>query len=323
MELNRENIKTLLLDLIAENSQQTRTDKKLSEAHAGYLRWAEFNLSKKTISGVHTAFKHLISFRGDVPLSEINSHFISLFMNEIMKKVPKGYRVYFRSLRAEFNKYVEWSFIPVNHFTKYKLPKQQRNEKKYFSENEFVLLVEAEHNHILKAIYLISFYTGLRLSEVLNLVWENVHLKGKYVLIGDENFITKTCKVRRVPLCVKASNILENHIPKIYHTIKKNYVFRKPNGFPFTSNYISKRFKKLLRGNGYPEEFHFHNIRHSTASNLARLGVAIPQIQQILGHSDIKTTMIYTHTDFSDLVNSISVFDNSSQSEVGNGCSNK
>ncbi len=319
MELTKENIKALLLDIVSENIQQTRTDKRLAEAHAEYLRWTEFNLSEKTISGVHTAFKHLISFRGDVQLSEINSHFISLFMIEIMKKVPKGYRVYFRSLRAEFNKYVEWSFTPVNHFAKYKLPKQQRNEKKYFSENEFVSLVEAENNHTLKAIYLFSFYTGLRLSEVLNLVWENIHLKGKYVLIGDEKFKTKTSKVRRVPLCVKASEILEKHIPKIYHTTKRNYVFCKANGYQLTGNHVSKRFKKLLRSNDYSEEFHFHNIRHSTASNLARLGVAIPQIQQILGHSDIKTTMIYTHTDFTDLVNAISVFDNTLGNEVNNG----
>jgi integrase/recombinase XerD len=310
MELTLENLKSILLDFLSENLQQQYSPKKLSEAHAVYLRWAEFNLSEKTISGVHTSYKHLISFRGDIYLSEINSLFVDMFMIELMKKAPRGYSVYFRTLRAEFNKLLEWSLINVNHFAKYKLPKQQRNEKKIFDENELLFLLDREQNQVLKALYLFCFFTGLRLSEIINLCWNNVFLKDKYILIGDAKFKTKSRNIRKVPLCNKVINILEELRPKIFKVNSPNYIFCKNNGYKFTGNYVSKRFKKLLRAVGYDEGYTFHSLRHSTASNLARFGIPVPHIQQILGHSDLKITMTYTHNNLSDLVKSVSVFDN-------------
>lgn len=310
MELTRENIKSVLLDLISENLQQTRNDKKFIDAYNEYLLWAEYNLSAKTISGIRTSYNHFIGYRGNIILHEVDARFLDQFLVYVMKKAPKGFGSYIRALRAMFTKFVEWGFIPKNPFTSLKLPKQQKNEIKFFSEDEFIKLLKSESNQTLRDLYNLDFYTGLRLAEIINLDWSNVHLKESFILIGDSSFKTKARKVRRVPLCTKAIEILENRIPKLYQAKKKNYVFCKPNGFQFTGNYVSKHFKKLLRVNGYSEEYHFHSIRHSTASNLARMGVAVPMIQQILGHSNIQTTMIYTHTNFSDLVNAVSVFDN-------------
>ncbi|MEW5842313.1 MAG: tyrosine-type recombinase/integrase [Bacteroidota bacterium] len=294
---------------------------KLSEFYDNYLSYAEFNLRPKSVLSVRSSFKHLFAYRGDVTLAEIDSRFIDLFMIELMKKAPRGFRVYFRTIRASFNKAIEWNYIRINFFAKHRLPKQQKNEMSYFSEIDFLKLIESEKNSTLKDLFLLDFYTGLRLSEIQSLAWENVFLNEKYLIIGSKTFCTKSKKVRRVPLCEKATRLLESKIPKIYKAEGRNFVFLKSNSFPYSTSCISRKFKKHLRGAGYDENFSFHSIRHSTASNLARLGVPIPIIQEILGHGDIKTTMIYTHTNFADLVNSISAFDknNLEKSEVCNG----
>jgi site-specific recombinase XerD len=67
----------------------------------------------------------------------------------------------------------------------------------------------------------------------------------------------------------------------------------------FNLDYISKNFKKAVREsakeNLTDESIHFHDLRHSFASNLAMKGVSLFVIKELLGHTDIKTTMIYAH----------------------------
>ncbi|MEG8989722.1 site-specific integrase [Ignavibacteria bacterium 4148-Me] len=295
-----EELKIILSKFLLESNKLN--SKSFEEAFNDYLRWAEYNLSSASIRNIKISAKHFLTYRGNVNLNDVNSLFIDNFIIELMKKAPKGYRVYFRTLKAMFQKFVHWNFISKNPFTEVKLPKQQVNEKKFFDNHSFISLISNEKNRKLRLLFLFDFYTGLRLGEIANLKWQDVNLKGKYISVGNENFQTKSRKVRKVPLNDVALSILEE-LKSMSHN--SSYVFCKSNSFPFTTDYISKRFKKLLRANGYDENYSFHSIRHSTASNLACIGVPIPIIQQILGHSDIKTTMIYTHTNFNDVLSAI------------------
>jgi len=64
-----------------------------------------------------------------------------------------------------------------------------------------------------------------------------------------------------------------------------------------------------VRGAGLNESLHFHSLRHSTASNMVRRGVPIAVVKEILGHTDIKTTMVYRHVRRGDLVNAVKMLD--------------
>ncbi|MEM5777888.1 MAG: tyrosine-type recombinase/integrase, partial [Candidatus Aenigmatarchaeota archaeon] len=267
-----------------------------------YLSWAKYNLSASSIRNIKISSKHFLRYRGNITLSEVDTFLIDNFLVELSKKAPKGYRVYYRTLKAMFQKFVQWDFISKNPFRNIKLPKRQINEKKFFDYDEFISLISKEKNKKLRLLFLFDFFTGLRLSEIVNLKWDDINFSRNYITVGNETFQTKSRRIRKVPLNSIAIQILEEL--KIYKGISK-YVFSKSNSFPFSSDYISKRFKKLLRTNGFDEHYSFHSIRHSTASNLARLGISLPIIQQILGHSDIKTTMIYTHTNFNDTLTAV------------------
>lgn len=312
MELTNQQIEALkpLLDLIAQNDKTHSNKIKLSEGYEKYSKWAKVNHRPKTVISTTTAYNHLLKFKGDVSFKEIDSLFADQFAVYLIKKVPKGYTTYFRTIRAMFTKFHEWDFISKNYFAKVRLPKQQKNEQKIFTEDEFLSFTEKEKNEVLKNLFRLAFYTGLRLAEIVSTLWENVNLSEKYILIGSSTFTTKSKKVRRVPLCNKAITILENIKPKVFSLSYKNYVFTKDNSFPFSKDYVSKKFKKLIRLAGMAEEYHFHSVRHSTASNLVASGVPLPAVQEILGHSQITTTMIYTHTDFNQLLKAINVFDN-------------
>lgn len=312
LTLNKDNLKILLTEILSEllNQQARSSDISLKKFYQDYVLWTESNLSPKSQIGVKSAFKHLIAFRGDVQLKEIDSLFIDQFMIYLMKKVPKGFLIYFRTIRSSFSKAVEWNYITINFFAKYKPPKIQQNEKKIFSKDEFLSLMEKESNQTLRSLYSITFYCGLRLSEVQSLCWNSVFLKEKYLVIGTEKFKTKSRKSRRVPLCESAIIILENLLPKVLPIEKDVHVFRKTNNYPYSINYITKHFSELLRSAGYSEGYSFHSIRHSAASFLSSEGIPLLYIQKILGHSDIKTTSIYLHHNFNELLSSVSKFDN-------------
>ena len=83
--------------------------------------------------------------------------------------------------------------------------------------------------------------------------------------------------------------------------MEKHYVFCKRNGYPFTKDYFSRRFKKACRAAGVNEDLHFHSLRHGAATTMIMKGALLPAVQKILGHASIQTTMIYTHPDLQSL----------------------
>jgi len=60
-----------------------------------------------------------------------------------------------------------------------------------------------------------------------------------------------------------------------------------------------------VRAAGLNDGLHFHSLRHSTASNMVRHGVPIAVVKEVLGPSDIKTTMVYSHVRREDLANAV------------------
>lgn len=81
----------------------------------------------------------------------------------------------------------------------------------------------------------------------------------------------------------------------MYHDC--DYVFRWSDGRPFSPDYVTDKFQKLLKEHKLPK-IRFHELRHSAASNLLSMGFSLKDVQEWLGHSDIKTTAnIYGHLD--------------------------
>lgn len=79
--------------------------------------------------------------------------------------------------------------------------------------------------------------------------------------------------------------------------IENNYVFKWQDGRPYSPDYISHRFNSLLKKHNLPH-IRFHELRHSCASILITLGFSLKDVQEWLGHADIKMTAnIYAHLD--------------------------
>lgn len=153
---------------------------------------------------------------------------------------------------------------------------------------------EGERNY---AIIETLYGCGLRVSELTLLKISDVNLKEDYLKITG-----KGNKERLVPLGLPAKNAIQNyyeHIRKQIHTSSKfeNILFLNKFGRPLSRIMIFYIIKDLAQKAGITKNISPHTLRHSFATHLIEGGANIRAVQELLGHSSITTTEIYTHID--------------------------
>lgn len=276
-----------------------------------YSNLIKQNRSAAYYNSVAISLKHLTDYFGiHKSIQSIGLKDVENFLTYLQRKVLKGYRVYFRTLKAAFNKAIDWGYIKDNYFIKVKLPKKQKVNPAYIDERQLLLICQKIEVDVVKEISILGFYTGMRLNELVNLTWRNVNLTTRIITVGDEDFTTKGRNQRYIPICDEAFELLSKRIPKVHIVHNdKSYIFCKSNGLPFTGDFISKRFKSACKAAGTDKAIHFHSLRHSFASNLAQKGVSLYTIKELLGHSSISTTEIYSHLNMDSLKDAIKTFD--------------
>lgn len=159
----------------------------------------------------------------------------------------------------------------------------------FITETDFQVLLDTIKNRDLKHVVIFAVNTGLRKMEILTLEWNQINFKDRYVILDNTNHTKKSKKVRTVTLNMKVLTIL-NERQKLNHRL----VFTS-NGEPFNPDYVCKEFKRYVIEAGLNPKLKFHSCRHTFASWLVQRGISIYQVSKLLGHSDLKTTEIYSH----------------------------
>ncbi len=141
----------------------------------------------------------------------------------------------------------------------------------------------------------VLYATGMRVSELINITLERVDLNMKYIIA-----FGKGSKERIVPLGSVAAEFLQQYLekvrPKLTHADRNtNIVFLAFGGHELTR----QRFWQIIRAYGRKANINKaltpHILRHSFATHLLDNGADLRSVQELLGHSDISTTQIYTH----------------------------
>ena len=158
--------------------------------------------------------------------------------------------------------------------------------------NTFTDSLEDILNHSLLEII---YACGLRVSEVCNLTLSQVDLN-----VGIVKIIGKGNKERIVPIPKNSISILKKYsdvVRVVYSKNKNNYFFINKKGNKIRSEYIENMLKCIVVELGLNPNITPHKLRHSYATHLLANGSDLRSIQELLGHSDIATTQIYTHVE--------------------------
>lgn len=177
-------------------------------------------------------------------------------------------------------------------------PKVKKELPKVLSEEEVIKLLDFQINdnygYRNKAMLELMYSSGLRVSELINLKMTDVDLELEVVRI-----FGKGSKERIIPLGAYASLALKEYITYYRGSLlkKKNsdYLFLSSRGDKMTRQAFFKILKKIAKEQGIKTEFSPHTLRHSFATHLLKHGADLRSIQELLGHSDVSSTQIYTH----------------------------
>lgn len=151
-----------------------------------------------------------------------------------------------------------------------------------------------------KALIELMYAAGLRVSEVVGLNVSDVNMDMGYL-----RCLGKGSKERIVPLGRPAIFALRNYLKKTRGAFMKDLlmgnIFLTQQGKPFTRQGVWKLIKNYAKTGGIKKSITPHTLRHSFATHLLSNGADLRIVQELLGHSDITTTQVYTHVDKSRL----------------------
>jgi integrase len=196
---------------------------------------------------------------------------------------------------------MRWRLITFNAATLVELPRAKKYEIEPLTLEEARTFLDSLKGHRLEALYVITLLLGLREGEVLGLLITNLDFaKGTVPIDGTLQWqsgklvreATKTQASGRVlPLPPSLVPLLKAHLARQQARFPGNpYVFASTAGTPINPRNLVRQFKALLKKAGL-REIRFHDLRHSCATFLIASGAHPRMVMEILGHSQIATTM--------------------------------
>ncbi|MFZ0456455.1 MAG: tyrosine-type recombinase/integrase [Ignavibacteriaceae bacterium] len=267
------------------------------------------NFSAKYLKkAVNPSFNVFQKYLPDMPLENISSKIVDQFISSAAAKSKHSASLYYRTIKAAFNKAITWEYIKENPFNKIKPPKVPKPFPTFINSNELQIIIDNTEREFLKPIFYTAFYTGMRLAEILNMKWSWIDFQNDIITVKcDKSFTTKNRKERIIPINSTLRSILLNHQPKIINITKAEFVFISSNGIKFNEDFISKQFKKAVRKAKLNDKIHFHSLRHSFCSNLVQKGVSLYKVKNLAGHQNFSVTQQYSHLQPEDLSQAVNL----------------
>ncbi|MEO8209320.1 MAG: site-specific tyrosine recombinase XerD [bacterium] len=280
--------------------------------YINYLR-TEKSLSENTISSYTSDLDKFLSYIENVKLISTLKKISADSVNDFLKflyssgtKLDKKYssKSISRTISSlkSFFKYIESEkIIEFNPAENLETPRSSRVLPEVLSiEETDNLLSKPDINDKLglrdKALLETLYASGLRVSESINLEISNIFFEDGFVRI-----FGKGSKERIVPIGKTALKFITEYINKSRSLLKNrksdNYLFLNFRGGKLSRMGILNILRKYCLKAGIKKNVHPHTLRHSFATHLLQGGADIRVIQEMLGHSDISTTQIYTHID--------------------------
>lgn len=175
-----------------------------------------------------------------------------------------------------------------NKISKIPYPKSDKKLPIILSQDEVQRMFDVCDNEKHKTILCVLYSCGLRVSELINLKWSNIDRSRMVINIIQ----AKGKKDRQVMLPPEVIKQLE----KYWHEYKsKEYVFNGQSSEQYSARSVGEVIKQLAEKAGINKRVYTHLMRHNCFTHMVENGVDLSLIQRLAGHSNIKTTMLYTH----------------------------
>lgn len=210
------------------------------------------------------------------------------------------------TLKHFYQKQVDASIISINPFTLIRSPRKKTHLPEVFSPQHldtFIQYLNSKEGDVMvlrdRAMIALLYTSGLRANELIQLTLQDLDLGQRVMRI-----LGKGNKMRVVPMTVLTMGLINRYIKESRPVLMKanqnlsqpmNYVFLNAHGQHLTVRGLQFILTKAEQSSGLSLHLHPHKLRHTFATELLNNGADLRVIQELLGHSSIATTQIYTH----------------------------
>lgn len=268
------------------------------------------NKSPQTINSYSKDIRFFQQFleghiNGQVYIEDITEEDIEAYikyLRNVRKLQPRSQNRYISSIRSMYNYAFKKRIIKVNVAQYIENVQYQRKERDYLNLQELEVLFAHIEHPLVKIAVMTMAYAGLRISELIDLKLSDVDLVNKTMKVTG-----KGDKQRIVPISDTLHEILKDYLANL-HPRNSEYFFATKKTGRLSAQYVNKIIRESVKKAGITKKVSAHTLRHSFASHLIKSKVDVATLQRLLGHTNVRTTSVYLHTDYDQLKEAVNVW---------------
>lgn len=265
---------------------------------------AERNLSPFTVRNYSTDILHFFSFLKSErigSLEEVNHSLVRKYLGKLLEEkiVRASIARKMSALRSFFRYLNQEGLVRNDPVSKVSGPKREKRLPDFLSSEEMRLLLDAPdgstpHGIRDRAMLELLYASGLRVSEITSLDVKSVNLGTRQILVRG-----KGSKERMVLMGEPAARALGEYLkvarPKLLSKQKTDAMFLNRYGKRIVQRRVQYLMKKYALCAGLSDRIHPHMLRHTFATHMLEGGADLRVVQELLGHSNLSSTQVYTH----------------------------
>ena len=243
------------------------------------------NFAKYTYDSYLGKTKDIMKYFGEKKLEEVTTEelrgFLLKYLKEERKLADRSINYYNSVIRFIY----EVTLDKVLNKKQLPMRKQKKTVYKVLTKEELSTFFNVCDNFKFKTIFMLVYGSGLRIGEVANLRVEDI----EFVREGKGN------KERYTILPKQSLEMLRTYWSKYRQNKRRGRIFLSETGKAITVGVIREHFRKYRRKAKINEKATVHTLRHNFATDLIERGATLIQVKELMGHSNIRSTMAYVH----------------------------
>ena len=249
------------------------------------------NFAKYTYDSYLGKTKNIMKYFGEKKLEEVTTEelreFLLKYLKEERKLADRSINYYNSVIRFIY----EVTLDKVLNKKQLPMRKQKKEVYKVLTKEELSTFFNCVDNFKFKTIFMLVYGSGLRIGEVANLRVEDIESKKMRIFVREG----KGNKERYTILPKQSLEMLRTYWSKYRQHKRRGRIFLSESGKAITVGVIREHFRKYRRKAKINEKATVHTLRHNFATDLIERGATLIQVKELMGHSNIRSTMAYVH----------------------------